>query len=64
MLQSSLPEHEFLNKKSVLRKNQQIGQDNCNDEKRQPMKISCQTVAMTTETDRLLPKDNNLKSPQ
>jgi len=28
------------------------------------MKPGCQPVAMTTETDRLLPKDNNLKSPQ
>jgi len=28
------------------------------------MKIGCQPVAMTTETDRLLSKDNYLTSPQ
>jgi len=44
MLQASLPEHEFLYIKSVLRKNQQRGQDDCNNEKRQPIKISVNSL--------------------
>jgi len=64
VLQESLPEHELLHIKSVLRKKQQIGQDNCKDEKLQPMKTGCQAVTMTIESTRLLPKGNDLKSPQ
>jgi len=44
VLQASLTEHEFLYIKSVLRKNQQRGQDDCSNEKRQPMKISVNSL--------------------
>ena len=44
VLQTSLPEHEFLYIKAVLRKNQQRGQDDCSNDKRQPMRISVNSL--------------------